>query len=79
MNTLKSFARGDGAHCGLTDWYPRGELDSPPGDYYHEWGWQNECQIPEKTKKLFEEWIYSPESYEENASLSEGSHTIKPW
>ena len=25
MKTLKEFDRGDGAHCGLTDWYPEKE------------------------------------------------------
>jgi hypothetical protein len=25
MKTLKAFASGDGAHCGLTDWYPNKE------------------------------------------------------
>ncbi len=25
MKTLEAFQRGDGAHCGLTDWYPENE------------------------------------------------------
>ncbi len=82
-NTLyRGFSIYEGSAWVLTYVAPAGDgchFDSPPGDCYHEWGWQDECEIPEKTKKLFEEWIYSPESYEENASLSEGSHTIKPW
>lgn len=59
---------GDGCH-----------FDSPPGDNYHEWGWQDECETPKKIKKVFEEWIHDLKSYEENASLTVGKYTIKPW
>lgn len=61
---------GDGCH-----------FDSPPGDNYHEWGWQDECEIPKKTKKVFEEWIHDldGDGNEENASLTVGKYTIKPW
>lgn len=34
-------------------------LDSPPGDNYHKWGWQEECDIPEDVKEKLEDAIHS--------------------
>jgi hypothetical protein len=31
--------------------------DSPPGDYYHQWGWQGDCKLPADVKVRFERWL----------------------
>ena len=39
------------------------ELDCPPGDAYHKWGWQGECKMPKKTREKLEDGMqsYKPE------------------
>jgi hypothetical protein len=49
--------------------------DTPPGDCYHQWGWQGEGDIPEETKKKIEEWIV----YNYDGSCKIDGYTIKAW
>jgi hypothetical protein len=45
----------------LQDRYPHGfPLDTPPGDYYHQWGWQGETdEIPAEVLEKLEDAIFS--------------------
>jgi len=49
--------------------------DSPPGDNYHTWGFQNEYDIPEDVKDQLEEWAQSNDW----GSHTVGDFTIKGW
>lgn len=51
--------------------------DSPPGDNYHEWGWQGECKIPREVREKLEDWaIQNPDSKE---TFTYKGWTIRPW
>jgi len=67
-----------------------GEYDTPPGDYYHWWGWQHDendkeegipdPRIPVATVKAFEEWAHHwAWGQERFDSLTIDGFTIKPW
>lgn len=49
--------------------------DQPPGDNYHQWGFQDEYDIPEDVKEQLEEWAQSHDL----GSFTVGEFTIKSW
>jgi hypothetical protein len=63
---------------------PKGDgelMDSPPGDYYHEWGWQNDCrQMPRKVRATLRTWAENWMAGKKVGSqrTCEG-WTIQPW
>jgi hypothetical protein len=60
-------ARGEGTFlCG----------DSPPGDSYHQWGFQDDGhEIPEDVKEKLEDWVQSNDF----GSFTVGEFTVKAW
>ena len=53
--------------------------DSPPGDNYHQWGFQDEYEIPEDVKVQLAKWAEAW-GYEHNEpQFTCGEFTIKPW
>jgi len=50
-------------------------FDQPPGDNYHQWGFQEEYEMPESVKEKLAEWAESNDSGE----FSFEGFTIKPW
>lgn len=54
--------------------------ETPPGDCYYKWGFQEECEIPEDVKEKLADWA---ERYKygtaEGDSFAVGGFTIKPW
>jgi len=62
------------------DWYGVGFPDAPPGDNYHKWGWQGECDVPARVKRKLEEWAQAHTWGEvEEQSFKYQGWTIKPW
>ena len=59
-----------------SDW-----LTAPPGDFYHRWGFQGECNdIPEATKEKLEAWIRSYRPGKDVPSLFEdGNWAAEIW
>jgi hypothetical protein len=53
-------------------------MGSPPGDNYHQWGFQGDCELPEDVKEKFAEWVYHPRHIHEK-SYTVGDYTIKRW
>jgi len=49
--------------------------DEPPGDNYHQWGWQEDTEIPDKVKDVFEDWLMSYKDGECTCN----NYTIKEW
>jgi len=43
------------APCGFAPDF--GAEESPPGDYYHKWGWQDEGKVPAKVRSAFEKFL----------------------
>jgi hypothetical protein len=59
-------ASGEGAYwCG----------DTPPGDNYHEWGFQCEYEMTDDVKEKLEEWIQENDF----GTFTLGELTVKPW
>ena len=58
-----------------SDWC---DLDKPPGDYYHKWGWQGGCKIPKAVREKLEDYACSYRNGKA-ASLTVGKWTIQPW
>lgn len=70
-----------------------GECDTPPGDYYHWWGWQHDVDkdsehieigkpdpaIPLPVVAAFERWAQRNAWGEPDANLTIGEWSIKPW
>ena len=57
---------------------PKGDgvmLDSPPGDYYAAWGWQEDSEeLPQHVREKFEEWIQCIQN-----GLQHDSYTLDGW
>jgi hypothetical protein len=52
-------------------------LNTPPGDYYYKWGWQEEAkEIPQKIRKAFKKFI--EETYGAESAIC-GGWRIDPW
>ena len=50
--------------------------DSPPGDNYHQWGFQDDGhEIPEDVKEKLEDWVQSNDF----GSFTVGEFTVKAW
>lgn len=32
-------------------------MDAPPGDYYHQWGWQEDDELPPHVKAAMQQWL----------------------
>ena len=76
----EGFALGeeiDGKRVNWIETYiaPKGDgwmLDQPPGDHYHEWGWQEEgSEVPENVRDLCEAWVMT--------NPSESSFSVDGW
>lgn len=62
---------------------PKGgeEYDTPPGDNYHEWGWQRECRyMPRKVREVFLRWANNwIMGKKVGGKRTMAGWTIKPW
>jgi len=55
-------------------------FDSPPGDNYHQWGFQGEEPIPQKHKDALERWANQHVAgIAKGKSFTSGKWTIEPW
>ncbi len=58
-----------------------GEMDAPPGDYYHQWGFQGESEVSDEVKESLQAWAWKW-VYEDVDGATEFTHdgwTVKPW
>lgn len=56
------------------------DTGTPPGDNYHQWGWQQECVIPRLIRAKLRAWaekFIAGENCEESRTVD--GYTIKPW
>ncbi len=63
---------------------PQGDgcyFDRPPGDSYHQWGWQHDGEkIPKATRDQLDDWAQDyRDGNAKGDSLTVGKWTIKPW
>jgi hypothetical protein len=57
-----------------------GGLDTPPGDDYYQWGFQDESNIPQKHRDALETWVKRYVSGRtKTKSFKSGKWTIRPW
>lgn len=81
-----SGGKGQGAPVKRQGWvetYIRPRVDAvdygyygcPPGDHYHQWGFQDEYVIPDDVKEQLEDWADTNDS----GSHTVGEFTIKAW
>lgn len=62
----------------LQRWNGSEHFDTPPGDAYHQWGWQYDgAKISKATREKLEDWIQSKGHKE--TSFTVGQWTVKPW
>jgi len=55
-------------------------LDSPPGDNYHQWGFQGEQHVPRKDRDALERWANQfTAGMKVGKSFTSGKWTIEPW
>jgi len=54
-------------------------MNEPPGDCYHQWGFQGECELPAETKEKMEDVIQDWD-YDENADGVEiDGYIVRAW
>lgn len=56
------------------------DLDEPPGDNYHNWGWQDSCDLSDEIKAVLQEFAdtYEPvDGVDQSATFQH--YTIEPW
>jgi hypothetical protein len=58
-----------------------GEMESPPGDYYSEWGFQGDCELPKHVKDAIEHWIarWDCGVNEDDTQFTCDGWTVRPW
>lgn len=54
-------------------------MDEPPGDNYHQWGWQEDHDVPKHVKDALEQWIMNWPTGESNEQFTYEGWTVKPW
>jgi len=54
-------------------------LEDPPGDCYHQWGFQEEYEIPDEIKEQMAKWAENWGIEHDEKELVCGEFTIKPW
>jgi hypothetical protein len=60
---------------------PAGEgysMDTPPGDNYYRWGWQETGGMPSNVKRAFTRWIESGKWHKDRKKVMHG-YTCMPW
>jgi hypothetical protein len=53
-------------------------MDEPPGDNYHQWGFQNEGNLTDEEKEAIEDMIESND-WETDKEVTVGKYTVKVW